>query len=135
MQLSPPAVDPARTQQYTERLAAARDELASVRQAPLDTPQGVDDALGHLFGATATIHEALAGAGTLPDTIPGGATSFPRTAAAHLHDAAHEVARATTGSPVDQVLVERNVQAAIARLQQAIGLVVHPPSGLVHDGS
>lgn len=135
MQLANPTAEPMRRQQYTQQLAAARDELAYVRRAPLDTPQRVDIALGHLHGASSSIHEALAGAGSLPGDLPGGVTSFPREAAGHLHNAADEVARATQGSPVDLALVERSVDSAIGKLQQAIGLVAHPPSDVVYDGS
>jgi hypothetical protein len=135
MQLATSTADPVRTQQFVQRLAAARDELAYVRRAPLDTAQRIDFALASLHGASASIHEALAGADALSPGLPGGVTSFPREAAALLHAAADEVTRATTGSPVDDGLVERSVQSAIGRLQQAIGLVTHPPTDVVYDGS
>jgi hypothetical protein len=135
MQLANPTADPVRTQQFIQRLAAARDELAYVRASNLDTPFKVDAALGHLYGASSSIHEALTGAATLPAAVPSGAASFPREAVALLRTAADEVARATAGSPVDAALVDRSVQSAIGRLQQAIGLIAHPPTDVVYDGS
>jgi hypothetical protein len=135
MQLVDPTTAPLPAHQYTQQLAAARDRLAYVRQAPLDTPQRVDIALAHLHGATSGIHQALAGADQLPRDLPGGVTSFPREASTHLRTAVDEVLRATTGSPIDGALVTRSVDTAIAGLQRAIGLVVHPPSNQVYDGS
>lgn len=120
---------------FTQNLAAARDELAHVRSAPIDTQQRVDIALGHLHGASSSIHQALAGADDLPAGTPSGATTFPRQAVELLQAASTELGRASSGKSFDVPVVKESVNDAIGRLKLAIGLVIHPPSEHVHDGS
>lgn len=129
------ALDPAAHALRTGLISASTD-LAMVRGSKLDSPPAQDRALSNLFSAASHIHGAIANtADKLPPNLPGGVTSFPRTAAQLVVDAAAEVQRGTAGRQIDVGSVQSQVDSAIARIGTAISLINHPPTDTVYDGS
>jgi len=123
------------TAAYSQCLSAARDRLAYVANAPLDTPARVDFGLSNLHTAAASVHDALSGAANVDTTLPSGVMSFPREAATYISRAIEELARSADSRPLDAAAVHSRAQTAIDRLQLAIGLIAHPPSNETFDGS